>query len=57
MKEMYEKSLQMIKKYNVKEEKEYNKLAKQNKLLNSESIKYISQNRNFSQICEKMKKA
>ena len=50
MKEMYIKSLQMIKKLDIKNEKEYNKLLNNYLLLNSESLKYISQTRSFRKI-------
>lgn len=42
MKNAYEKSLQRIKENNIKDIKEYNKLAKKETLLNTESLKYIS---------------
>ena len=50
MKSAYEKSLQMIKENNIKDIKEYNKLAKKETLLSTESLKYISQTRNFKKI-------
>ncbi len=50
MKEMYEKSLQMIKKLNIKDKQEYNRLLNNYLLLNSESLKYISQTRSFQKI-------
>lgn len=50
MKEMYIKSLQMIKRLKVKNEKEYNRLLSDYFLLNSESLKYISQTRSFRKI-------
>lgn len=50
MKEMYIKSLQMIKKLDLKNEKQYNELLKNYLLLNSESLKYISQTRSFKKI-------
>lgn len=52
MEEMYIKSLQMIKELNVKTEKEYNRLLNNYLLLNSESLKYISQTRRFKDIIE-----
>lgn len=50
MKEMYIKSLQMIKRLQIKNEKQYNELLKNYLLLNSESLKYISQTRSFRRI-------
>ena len=50
MKEAYEKSLQMIKVLNIKNEKEYNKLLKDYLILSTESLKYISQTRRFKKI-------
>ena len=50
MKEAYLKSLQMIKELNIQNEKEYNKLLHNYLLLNSESLKYISQTRSFKRI-------
>lgn len=50
MEEAYEKSLQMIKRLDLKNEKQYNELLKNYLLLNSESLKYISQTRSFKKI-------
>ncbi len=50
MKEAYLKSLQMIKRLDLKNEKQYNELLKNYLLLNSESLKYISQTRSFRRI-------
>ena len=50
MREAYLKSLQMIKKLNIKNEKQYNELLKNYLLLSAESLKYISQTRNFRKI-------
>lgn len=50
MKEAYLKSLQMIKRLDLKNEKQYNELLKNYLLLNSESLKYISQTRSFKRI-------
>lgn len=50
MKEMYEKSLQMIKELNVKNKKEYRKLVRNYLILNFESLKYISQTKSFRKI-------
>ena len=50
MKEMYIKSLQMIKELNIKNEKEYNKLLHSYLILNAESLKYISQTKSFKKI-------
>lgn len=55
MKEAYLKSLQMIKKLDIKNEKEYNKLLHNYLLLNSESLKYISQTRSFRKIIKMSK--
>lgn len=52
MEKYYIKSLQMIKELNIKNEKEYNKLLKDYLILSSESLKYISQTRNFNKIIE-----
>ena len=51
MQEAYEKSLQMIKENNIKDIKEYNKLAKKETLLNTESLKYIS-GKEFEELIE-----
>lgn len=50
MKELYEKSLQMIKELDIKNEKEYNKLLKEYLILSAESMKYISGTRRFGKI-------
>ena len=50
MKEMYIKSLQMIKILNIKNEKEYNKLLRSYLLLSAESLKYKSRTRRFRKI-------
>ena len=50
MKSAYEKSLQMIKENNIKDQKEYNRLLDSYLILNAESLKYISQTRNFKKI-------
>lgn len=50
MKNAYEKSLQMIKKLHIKDRKEYNRLLDSYLILNAESLKYISQTRNFKKI-------
>ena len=42
MKEAYEKSLQMIKENDIKDLKEYTKLAKKENLLSATSLEYIS---------------
>lgn len=42
MEEAYKKSLQMIKENNIKDVKEYTKLAKEENLLNPVSLEYIS---------------
>jgi len=50
MKEMYIQSLRMIKNLNVKNKKEYIKLVRDYRILNLESLKYISQTRSFRKI-------
>ena len=50
MKEMYVKSLQMIKELNVKNKKEYRELVRNYLILNFESLKYISQTKSFRKI-------
>ena len=52
MKETYLKSLQMIKRLNIKSEKQYNKLLHNYLILNAESLKYISQTRSFRKIIQ-----
>ena len=47
MKEAYLKSLQMIKRLQIKNENQYNELLKNYLLLNLESLIYISQTRSF----------
>ena len=52
MKEMYIKSLQMIKELNIKTEKEYKALVKNNLILRLPSLKYMSCTNDFSRILE-----
>lgn len=52
MQELYKKSLRLIKTLNIKTEKEYNRLLKDYLILNVESLKYISQTRDFNKIIE-----
>ena len=52
MKEMYIKSLQMIKELNIKTEKEYKALVKNNLILRLPSLKYIACTDNFTKIVE-----
>lgn len=52
MEEMYKKSLQMINELEIKSEKQYNKLLKENLILSSVSLKYIAQTGNFNKIIE-----
>lgn len=52
MKEAYEKSLQMIRVLNVKTEKEYNKLVQTYLILNLQSMKYITEKKNFKEIAK-----
>lgn len=56
MQKYYEKSLQIIKENNIKNEKEYNKIVKTYLILSSESLKYITGTRKFKQIIELSKK-
>ena len=57
MKEYYLKSLQMIKELDIKNEKEYNKIVKDYKILSAESLKYISRTRRFNKIIKLAKGA
>lgn len=50
MQDYYIKSLQMIKLLHITNEKDYSKLEKDYLILNSESLKYISQTRHFRKI-------
>lgn len=50
MRELYKKSLQMIKELNIKRVYEYNKILKEYSLLNVQSLKYISQKDDFTEI-------
>lgn len=50
MKEAYLKSLQMIKILNIKNRNEYNRYKKYYLVLNIDSLKYISDKRNFKDI-------
>lgn len=52
MKEFYFKSLKVIKDLNVKNEKDYKQLLQNYLILNTESLKYISQTRSFKRIIE-----
>lgn len=52
MQELYKKSLRLIKTLNIKTEKEYNRLLKDYLILNVESLKYISETRDFNKIIE-----
>lgn len=52
MKEAYLKSLQMIKKLNIKTEKEYMKFVKENGILSLPSLQYISCTDDFNKILE-----
>lgn len=52
MKETYLKSLQMIKRLKIKNEKQYNQLLNNYLILNLESLKYISQTRSFRKIVQ-----
>ena len=50
MKEAYLRSLQMIKILNIKNRNEYNRYKKYYLVLNIDSLKYISDKRNFNDI-------
>lgn len=50
MEENYLKSLQMIKLFKIKTKREYERLLDNYLILNVESLKYISQTRNFKNI-------
>lgn len=50
MKEYYKKSLQMIKQFNIKKEKEYIELTKNYLVLNIESLKWMAQTRSWRKI-------
>jgi len=50
LQELYEKSLQMIKDLNIKRVYEYKELQKEYSLLNVQSLKYISQKDDFTEI-------
>lgn len=52
MKETYFRSLQMIKNLNIRNKKQYNQLLNNYLILNLESLKYISQTRNFKKIMQ-----
>lgn len=50
MKEAYYRSLQMINKLKIRNEKEYKKVFKNYLILSAESLKYISLTRNFRKV-------
>lgn len=50
MKEMYIKSLRMIKNLNVKNKNQYIKLVRDYRILNLESLRFISQTKSFRKI-------
>ena len=50
MEENYKKSLQMIKLFKIKTKREYERLLDNYLLLSVESLKYITQTRNFKNI-------
>jgi hypothetical protein len=50
MQKYYEKSLKVIQQQGIKNEKDYNKVAKTYVILSSESLKYISCTRKFEKI-------
>lgn len=53
MKEAYEKSLRMIKDKNIKNLKDYTKLAKEENLLSATSLEYISR-KEFNDLLEEV---
>lgn len=55
MEEMYNKSLQMIKELNIKDEITYNKMAKKYTILNILSLKYMSGTNRFKKIIKMAK--
>lgn len=55
MEEAYKKSLQMIKENNIKDLKEYTKLAKEENLLNPVSLEYISR-KEFNNLLKEMRR-
>lgn len=56
MHDFYMKSLQKIKELpRILTEKEYNQIAKEEDLLSSESLKFISK-KNFSQLCREIRR-
>lgn len=50
MKELYIKSLRMIKNLNVKNKNQYIKLVRDYRILNLESLRFISQTKSFRKI-------
>lgn len=50
MKSTYQKSLQMIKELKIKNKKEYIKLVRDYRILNLESLRFISQTKSFRKI-------
>ena len=57
MKEMYQKSLQMIKELQrIPSEKEWNSIAKENCLMSYTTLQYL-ENKKFYRLCKKVRKA
>lgn len=52
MEKLYQYSMQMIKTLDIKSEKEYNKLHKKYLLLSLQSLKYITNIKNFNKIID-----
>jgi hypothetical protein len=52
MEKEYKKALQMIKILKIRKTKEYNRLHKYYKLLSINSLKYISQEKDFKKVVE-----
>lgn len=50
MKSTYQRSLRMIKELDVKNKKEYRKLVRDYRILNLESLRFISQTKSFRKI-------
>lgn len=57
MKEEYQKSLRMIKLLKIKTKREYERLLDNYLILNVESLKYISQTKNFKNIIKLAREA
>ena len=57
MKEMYQKSIQMIKDLQrIPSEREWNSIAKEKGLMSGTTLQYL-ENKNFYRLCKKIRKA